>query len=662
MPQPEASQSCAQMSRLAASRLMGALGGVRVQPNLLLHDVVDGAVLPAREHCARMSQVMAELQRHGLCARRVELTVDELRVLRLPTLIQLRSGVVVPLLKATSRCYQIGCDDGRVRRMGRAELERRFAGSALDLSPAMPARGSVLPRLVALLRAHLEEYLRAFGLGLMLVALTAAGPLLSRLVVDRAYPDYDVHLLAACTFATILVGVHAAWLGWVRAQIMLRFQTRVEVAIHRGVFEHSLRIPFSEAQSRSVGTFLETLATTVGLAQTVMTGLLAPLMELCMGAVYLVLLALMLPPLAAVATAFMLLSCIVTLVLASRVSSLREAQQRARADQYSVLHELLSGAFTLKALGAERQGMRLWTPRLFGERAIDMESGRLGIGMSALSGLCEHAIHLSALYFGGAACLDGQLTVGGFMAVIMLEQGVIGNLGSAAGKASSLLTLPARLKLANGLFSCEAVSSIPAARDAAECHEDAVVLDDVWFRYGPDSPWILRGYQLRIRRGEHFNLRGASGMGKTTIMRLIAGLLVPERGSVRVFGCDPARHHGLCTYLPQEPSLFSGTILSNLRVLSGAEHERIMAAAEVTGLCGWVQTLPMGWSTVLPPGGMNISGGQRQLVLLTAAVACARPLLLLDESLAHLDRVTRTQLERSALFHGRTVVSVVHDV
>jgi ATP-binding cassette subfamily B protein RaxB len=615
-----------------------------------------------QDHAASLSPIIAELARHGLNARQVELTVPELQALRLPTLIQLRSGAAVLLLKMNMRRAQIGCDDGRTHRISCAELERRFAGSALDLSPALPARGHVLRRLVGLLREHAYEFLHAFGVGLLILAVTATGPALSRLVVDHAYPNYDLHLLATCVLGTIVLGIHGTWLGWVRSQIMLRFQTRVEVAIQRGVFEHSLRIPLSEAQSRSVGTFLETLQTTVGLAGTVIGGLLAPLIDLVMGAGYLVLLAMALPSLAALAAAMMLVSAIATIGFGLRLALLRDAQQRARATQYSMLHELLSGAFTLKALGAERQGMRIWTPRLFGERAIDMESGRLAIWMAALGSLCEHVIHVGTLYLGGLACLDGTLTLGGFMAVVLLEQGFIGSIGGAAGKLAYLLTLPAKLKLANDLLLCETVSRSPARFDPREHHEYAVVMDDVWFRYTTAGPWVLRGHQLRIRRGEHFSLQGSSGLGKSTIMRLIAGLLVPERGSIRVFGRDPARHAGLCTYLPQEPALFSGTILSNLRTLSGAEHDRIMHAAEATGLRSWVDKLPMTFSTVLPPGGSNISGGQRQLVLLTAAVACDRPLMLLDESLAHLDRVTRAHLERSELFHGRTVVSVVHDV
>ena len=95
-------------------------------------------------------------------------------------------------------------------------------------------------------------------------------------------------------------------------------------------------------------------------------------------------------------------------------------------------------------------------------------------------------------------------------------------------------------------------------------------------------------------------------------------------------------------YLPQFVNLFSGSIIENLRILSGgAPVARLLQAAELTGLSSFVESLPMSFETVLAPGGKNISGGQRQLIALTAAIASERKLLLLDEALSNLDPIPR---------------------
>jgi ATP-binding cassette subfamily B protein len=114
-------------------------------------------------------------------------------------------------------------------------------------------------------------------------------------------------------------------------------------------------------------------------------------------------------------------------------------------------------------------------------------------------------------------------------------------------------------------------------------------------------------------------------------------------------------------YLPQQAHLFAGSLLHNLRLLSGASLERIVQASVATGLAAFVATLPMKFETIVPAGGGNLSGGQRQWILLTAAVASERRLLLMDESLANLDRLTRARLRQGASFDGKSVIWVSHE-
>jgi ABC-type bacteriocin/lantibiotic exporter with double-glycine peptidase domain len=172
----------------------------------------------------------------------------------------------------------------------------------------------------------------------------------------------------------------------------------------------------------------------------------------------------------------------------------------------------------------------------------------------------------------------------------------------------------------------------------------------------------MQDFSMRIRRGTMTELRWPSGSGKTTLLRMLAGLLTPERGVISVDRMDPAHAREHVLYLPQDAHLFSGSVLENLRLLSGgASRERIARAAATTGLAATVATWPMGFETLVSSRGANVSGGQRQLILLTAAVASDRPILLLDESLANVDRIQRVMIQDAKMFEGRTVLSVVHD-
>ncbi len=124
-----------------------------------------------------------------------------------------------------------------------------------------------------------------------------------------------------------------------------------------------------------------------------------------------------------------------------------------------------------------------------------------------------------------------------------------------------------------------------------------------------------------------------------------------------------SRAYPSCFYLPQFTQIYAGSILDNLRFLSGGgvDYDCLMEAAEATGLDDLVGALPMGYDTLLAQGGANLSGGQRQLVALTAVMASDRRLVLLDEAMANLDWVSRAWLHGSPWFRDKTVIYASHD-
>jgi ABC-type bacteriocin/lantibiotic exporter with double-glycine peptidase domain len=190
-----------------------------------------------------------------------------------------------------------------------------------------------------------------------------------------------------------------------------------------------------------------------------------------------------------------------------------------------------------------------------------------------------------------------------------------------------------------------------------------VVMEDVWFRYGPDSRWIVKGYSMRFEAGVKQVVTGPSGFGKSTILRLLAGLYVPEEGSISIGGLSPQAAAPDILYLPQFVNLFSGSIAENLRLLSGGmPMARLFEAAERTGLSALVDTLPMKYQTILSPGGRSISGGQRQLISLTAALASDRKLLLLDEAMSNIDPIRALALRKLLESVPATVIEARHVV
>jgi ABC-type bacteriocin/lantibiotic exporter with double-glycine peptidase domain len=338
---------------------------------------------------------------------------------------------------------------------------------------------------------------------------------------------------------------------------------------------------------------------------------------------------------------------------------LQATELRATAREQSYLAQVITGAPTIRAMAAGPTVVSRWLRRLLDEQAASLRRLRLVLWLDVVVDGTQDLLGTGLLIWGASRCLDGQLSLGALMSLVMWGNGLVAALmrfGNALFQVSGNAPL---FRRADDLLARPIEPA--AAPEVPTASAPALALQDVWFRYGPQEPWVVSAQSLEVRPGQRLCLKGRSGTGKSTLLRLMAGLCAPDRGTLRIDGRPASETRAAVSYLPQDAYLFEGSIASNLRLLSGATPARIAEAARRTGLEGWVATLPMGPDTPVSAGGQNISGGERQLVVLTAAVAADRPVVLLDEAYAHLDRLTRARLQEAGLFAGKTVVEIVHD-
>ncbi|RRD30388.1 ABC transporter ATP-binding protein [Actinomyces bowdenii] len=245
-----------------------------------------------------------------------------------------------------------------------------------------------------------------------------------------------------------------------------------------------------------------------------------------------------------------------------------------------------------------------------------------------------------------------------------------------APAASPAADPPVAVSPASAASPASAVSAVPSAhgpRPGSQSTggggaEDEVVLDGVWAAWDPQARPVLRGVDLRVRRGEHLAVVGASGAGKSTLLAMLAGDLIPSGGRAWVHGTElrPAaqeRVRAASSLVAQSTWLFTGTIAENLRLASPeASTEQMWRALEEAGLAPEVRLMPQGLDTGVGEAGMGLSGGQAQRLSLARAVLADRPLLLLDEPTSQVDLASEAAIARALerLARGRTVITVSH--
>jgi ATP-binding cassette subfamily B protein RaxB len=199
----------------------------------------------------------------------------------------------------------------------------------------------------------------------------------------------------------------------------------------------------------------------------------------------------------------------------------------------------------------------------------------------------------------------------------------------------------------------------------------------VHFRYADNEPDVLSGIGFRVAPGECVGIAGPSGVGKSTLLKLLAGLAVPDRGQLLIDGV-PVSSLGLAAYrdrvgcVLQDDRLFAGSIFENITAFdSGADAARVETCARMAAIHDEILAMPMGYETLVGDMGSSLSGGQKQRIVLARAIYRRPSVLLLDEATSHLDSaneqaindaVSRLPMTRIVIAHRETTLAMADRV
>jgi ATP-binding cassette subfamily B protein RaxB len=596
-----------------------------------------------------LSALINMAQGMALQARPLKLGLDRLRDLKLPCVLHWNMDHFVVL-------RQVG--DGHVvvhdpalgeRRIAMEDASRSFTGVALELTPGADFTNlhearrikltSLTGRVIGLKRGLLQLVL--LGAALQVCALVT--PFYLQWTVDEALVAGDRDLVSVLGLGFLLLVLIQTAIGSVRSWVTTALATDLNFQWLGNTFAHLMRLPLTYFEKRHLGDIVSRM----GSIQTIQKALTSQFVEgvidglLVVGTLLVMLLYSM--TLTAVACGAV---AVYALLRWSIFRALRDATAEQivhAAKQQTLLLESARGVQSIRLFGRAEERRIRWMNVLADQFNAELRVARLSLSYHTANSLLSNSERVAVIWLAALAVLDARFSVGMLFAFLSYKDQFSQRIAALIDNLFEL-----RMFKLHGERIADIVMSEVEA-DGQDIEVDTATLSphielrNVAFRYSDAEPFVLRNLNLTIPAGQCLAIAGASGCGKTTLVKLLLGLLEPTEGEILVGGFK-IRHLGLANYrqmigtVMQDDQLFSGSIAQNISFFdSTPQQERIEACAHTAAVHQEIVSMPMGYNTLIGDVGSGLSGGQKQRILLARALYKIPKILVLDEATSHLD-------------------------
>lgn len=509
-----------------------------------------------------------------------------------------------------------------------------------------------------------HSYMAIVSVTICLEILMLLGPIQTQWIIDQAIPTSDIGMVVFIAVVFSLVASLQSGLMVFRSHMLDRLRVGAELSWTVEVYQRVLGAGVSA--NDTVGRKLQVFRSVQAILSTVSSSALASLFDGLMALFLLALVTYFDAWLAAVLLAAVVFYSLVKFAKVKTAERARRVMLERTSSQSSLMVEAVRGSANIKAFLAEANFARrfLEVSRDLAVRTEDLE--RQGAALSQLNFWILSVQRTVVIAVSASQVISGKATIGLLFVLIVYSQQFTKRMSGLIDKIADLRGLRAQLDSINSLPPLQRPQCAPAPAAVGQA-DASLVLENVAFRYEEAKP-ILQGVGLRMDRSARLVVTGPSGVGKSTLVKILLGQLQPTSGVLRRDGndclaCDDGGWIQGIGSVQQDDMLFTGSVLDNITMFNGAPQiERAMHCCRIACIDTEIAGLPMGYREVLNPASPQLSRGQQQRILIARAIYHANDLIVLDEALANIDLQTCRKIIANLFDADMGVLLVTHDV
>lgn len=585
----------------------------------------------------------------GMATRALSLELDELRVLKTPCILHWDFSHFVVLV-SVKRNRNVLHDPARgIRYISREEMSRYFTGVALEVWPGSEFQSETLQTRISLRSLINSIYgikrtlAKIFCLSVVIEAINLLMPVGTQLVMDHAIPAGDRGLLTLISAALMFFILLKAATSTLRAWSSLVMSTLINVQWQSGLFDHLLRLPLAFFERRKLGDIQSRFDSLDTLRATFTTSVIGFIMDSIMVVGVCVMMLLYGGYLTWIVLCFTTIYIFIRLVTYGNYRQISEECLVREARAASYFMETLYGIATVKIQGMVGIRGAHWLNMKIDAINSGIKLTRMDLLFGGINTFVTACDQIVILWLGAGLVIDNQMTIGMFVAFSSFR-------GQFSERVASLTSFLLQLRIMS--LHNERIADIALHEKEEKKPEIEIVADmgpisletnGLSYRYDSQSAPIFSALSLSVAPGESVAITGASGAGKTTLMKVLCGLFEPDSGRVLINGIDIRQiginnYHRMIACVMQDDRLFSGSIRENIcGFAEEMDEEWMVECARASHIHDVIMNMPMGYETLIGELGEGLSGGQKQRIFIARALYRKPGILFMDEATSALD-------------------------